>query len=154
MFSKYPVISSATMLFDSSKRPYILAHLNADGHLITVAAVHVVHPTDEKYFHMQREEFHDLTELANANPKSLIIMGDLNATSWSYGFRDLMAESNLVDTRSGRGIQPSWPTYFPPMAIPIDHCLVSPNLSVLNRSIGPNVGSDHYPVLVDLSLPR
>ena len=50
--------------------------------------------------------------------------------------------------------EPTWPTYNPLLWIPIDHCLVSPEIIVTDRQIGPDVGSDHYPIVVDLQLPH
>jgi len=40
----------------------------------------------------------------------------------------------------------------PLLGIPIDHCLVSPEIIVTKRSVGPSVGSDHYPVIIDFSI--
>jgi endonuclease/exonuclease/phosphatase (EEP) superfamily protein YafD len=57
----------------------------------------------------------------------------------------------LRDTRAGFGIQASWPTQIPPLGIPLDHCLVSPELVVLDRRLGPAVGSDHRPVILELA---
>jgi endonuclease/exonuclease/phosphatase family metal-dependent hydrolase len=47
---------------------------------------------------------------------------------------------------------PTWPTRFSPLLIPIDHCLVSATVAVVKRSVGPNIGSGHCPLLVDLAL--
>lgn len=68
-------------------------------------------------------------------------------------FRRLLARSGLIDTLRGRGYQPTWPGHFVPLWIPLDHCLVSPDLTVLDRRVGPHVGSDHRPVIVDLAFP-
>jgi endonuclease/exonuclease/phosphatase (EEP) superfamily protein YafD len=82
-----------------------------------------------------------------------IVMGDLNCTSWSPYFADLLRLSGLRDSRLGFGIQPSWTGNTRFMAIPIDHVLVSHEIDVLDRHTGSKIGSDHLPVLVDLSVP-
>ena len=79
-------------------------------------------------------------------------MGDLNTTSWSPFFSDLIEESGLRDSRKGFGIQTTWPDGLFLLRIPIDHCLVSKDISVLDRRVGPSIGSDHFPVTVDLVL--
>ena len=38
--------------------------------------------------------------------------------------------------------------------IPIDHCLHSPGIQIVRKEIGPAVGSDHYPVVVEFALRR
>jgi len=58
----------------------------------------------------------------------------------------------LKDSSLGWGIQPTWPAMFLPLRIPIDHCLVSPDLKIVRRKIGRDIGSDHLPLLVDLGL--
>jgi endonuclease/exonuclease/phosphatase family metal-dependent hydrolase len=37
--------------------------------------------------------------------------------------------------------------------IPIDHCLVSPDIDVLRMRTGRNIGSDHLPIIVDMTIP-
>jgi len=39
------------------------------------------------------------------------------------------------------------------LLIPIDHCLHSREVRIVRKQIGPDVGSDHYPVVVDFFLP-
>jgi endonuclease/exonuclease/phosphatase (EEP) superfamily protein YafD len=63
----------------------------------------------------------------------------------------------------GLGIHPTWPTpgtyrrlpklLTPLLAIPIDHCLVSHDITVSNLYVGPNIGSDHLPLVADLHIP-
>jgi endonuclease/exonuclease/phosphatase (EEP) superfamily protein YafD len=82
------------------------------------------------------------------------VVGDLNVTPWSPTFRDLLQAPGLVDTARGRGLRGTWPVCLPGMRIPIDHCLVSGDLQVLDRQVGPGVGSDHFPVMADLQPDR
>jgi endonuclease/exonuclease/phosphatase (EEP) superfamily protein YafD len=82
----------------------------------------------------------------------LILAGDFNVTGWSYWFQNMRDTMKLRDTRQGFGIQPSWPVQLPILLIPIDHVLVSEQFIVLNRRTGKNVGSDHYPVYVELAV--
>jgi endonuclease/exonuclease/phosphatase family metal-dependent hydrolase len=37
--------------------------------------------------------------------------------------------------------------------IPIDHVVVSPEVRVTDRRVGPDVGSDHLPVEATLAIP-
>jgi hypothetical protein len=82
----------------------------------------------------------------------VLLVGDLNMTSWSPFFSDLIQTSGLRDSRKGFGMQNSWPANRRLLMIPIDHILVSEGVKVLSRRIGQFNGSDHYPILLDFSL--
>ncbi len=81
-----------------------------------------------------------------------VFAGDFNATPWSPIFADLRAATGLLDSRAGFGLQASWMVGFPPFAIPIDHVLHSPDLAVIDRRVGPEIGSDHRPIVTDFAL--
>jgi endonuclease/exonuclease/phosphatase (EEP) superfamily protein YafD len=81
---------------------------------------------------------------------SRVVVGDMNTTDGSAHFQDFLRVSGLRDSRLGFGRQPSWPTDLP-FGLAIDHAFVSPDLAVVDRRLGPYVGSDHFPLVVDLA---
>ena len=84
-----------------------------------------------------------------------MVLGDLNTTPWSARYRALLDDAGLEDTRVGYGLQTSWPSFLPAvLRIPIDHVLVTPDLAAAEREVGPEVGSDHLPVWVELAVLR
>jgi endonuclease/exonuclease/phosphatase (EEP) superfamily protein YafD len=80
----------------------------------------------------------------------VILFGDLNVTPWSPYFADLLKHGGLKDTSQGRGLFGSWPSWLPGLRIPLDHCLTSPAILVADKRLGPKVGSDHLPMMIDL----
>lgn len=80
----------------------------------------------------------------------LVVVGDYNATPWSTFYQILLRSKHLYDGRTGFGPQPTWPAMLPLLYIPIDNTLMSRNLVMLSRRVGPYVGSDHFPVLNDI----
>ncbi|MGI8822393.1 MAG: endonuclease/exonuclease/phosphatase family protein [Acidimicrobiia bacterium] len=84
----------------------------------------------------------------------VIVVGDLNATPWSNGFRNLTGPGDLVNSLEGFGYGASWPTRLPAIArIPIDHVLHTRQLTVISRQLGPATeASDHRPVRVRLTM--
>jgi endonuclease/exonuclease/phosphatase (EEP) superfamily protein YafD len=84
----------------------------------------------------------------------VIIAGDLNLSPWSPYYARLVRETGLADIRKGFGLLPTWPTHLRPMMIPIDHCLVSPDISVSRVRTGEHIGSDHLPLIVDLMVAK
>jgi endonuclease/exonuclease/phosphatase family metal-dependent hydrolase len=82
----------------------------------------------------------------------VVLLGDLNLTPYSPPFDRLLGDSGLRDVMQGQGWQPTWRAGFWPLALRIDHVLVSSDLCVEDATVGPTVGSDHRPVLARLRL--
>lgn len=85
-----------------------------------------------------------------------IVLGDLNATIYSPAFADFVASAGLVDSRQGFGRLPSWnpPLELPGQWLDIDHILVRPGIAVLDRWVGPDIGSDHLPIAARVRVRR
>lgn len=151
LFSKLPIVESS----ESSKQnnfPPLLTTLQYQNKSITLFSLHPSTPKSGKGLAGRNLQFETLASVVKniATPK--IIIGDLNSSMWSPYFSKLENDSGLFSVRKGIGILPTWPTYFPPMMIPIDHCLVSSEFRVVNCRTGSNIGSDHLPLIVDLVL--
>ncbi len=95
-----------------------------------------------------------------ANGDRVVLVGDLNVTPWSASFRDVLATSGLGDSATmpaekPRVPLPTWFSIVPGIGLPIDHALVGPGLRIVERRLGPNIGSDHRPLILDLrAVPR
>jgi endonuclease/exonuclease/phosphatase (EEP) superfamily protein YafD len=89
-------------------------------------------------------------------PESVVVLGDLNITPWSPALRKLMRTlPRLKNSREGRGLFLSWPTFLPSfMRIPIDLTLVSDDIVIQDYRLGPDIGSDHFPIIATLALKK
>ncbi len=132
----------------------IIARLEIDGRPFHIIAAHVLAPTKKSYFDLRNKHLRDLAQTARALEGPVMLIGDLNITPWSPYFEDLIRESHLLDGRKGFGLQPTWPVQLAFMGIPIDHCLVSPSVAIQQWSRGPDIGSDHFPIIVDFSIQK
>ena len=65
---------------------------------------------------------------------------------------ELMRERVLAERQLR--LAASFPSDMAVLRIPVDHLLASCSIGVRERRIGPQVGSDHLPVIVDLTIPR
>src|SRR5262249_5795005 len=150
IFSRIP-LDDLTIESLGNNYPALIAKLNFGGTPITVVGIHPMSPMSQARHEFRNWQLKKAGKLLAETPGEKALLGDLNCTSWSPAFRDLLARSGLRDSRLGRGVQPSWPTGLPSLLrIPIDHCLVSGGLEVENRRTGPDIGSDHLPIVVDL----
>lgn len=123
----------------------------ADGPLTLVLA-HVRAPTSPAKAKLRNAQFGELAEMLRLDGnEAKVLMGDLNTTPWSPYYRQLAATTEMQSAALGYGYQPSWPSGFSLLKIPIDHCLVSGALRVAGFRTGPDFGSDHLPIVVDLT---
>ena len=153
-YSRIPFIESEISYFGGAGVPSVLSELQFSSKSITVLFTHPLPPGNSEYFHWRNKQLERIATLRHDFGKSLIIVGDLNTTSWSYYFKKFISRMKLKDSRTGFGVQASWPTILPYFLIPIDHCLVSENFIILDRFLGPDLGSDHYPVLIKIVFPE
>ena len=80
-----------------------------------------------------------------------VLIGDFNASPWSPIYDNVLEISDMRDSRRGFGVQATWIARFPAfLRIPIDHAFVTPDVEVIDRRVGPYVGSDHRAVVLDL----
>ncbi|MBT8213936.1 MAG: endonuclease/exonuclease/phosphatase family protein [Acidimicrobiia bacterium] len=118
---------------------------------VVVLAAHPRSPTNSDGSNKRDDLLAALTDLAAAEGEATIVVGDLNATPWSHAVRSLQDEAELRNSLQGYGLQPTWHADWRLFAIPIDHALMSQDLTTVSRSTGPANGSDHLPVTVTIS---
>jgi endonuclease/exonuclease/phosphatase (EEP) superfamily protein YafD len=129
-----------------------LAEIDRPQGTFTLIGTHAVPPASAENTRLGDEHLSHIPEIVRAAKSPVLLLGDLNATPWCSTFQQLVRESGLRDSSRGRGVQPTWPSFMPLLWIPIDHCLYGPGIKVTNKRVGPKIGSDHYPVVVDFGL--
>ncbi len=164
VFSRLPLQQPEIAFFGSANIPSIVTKLSLQGRSLTLIATHPLPPIQPDIFDQRNAQLADVADYVQSIEPPVILAGDLNLSMWSPYYRRLVNKTGLVNTRKGFGILPSWPTpgtygrdipalLLKLMSIPIDHCLVSPALGVAHIHIGSPTGSDHLPVIVDLTIP-
>ncbi|MCP4358809.1 MAG: hypothetical protein GY796_12390 [Chloroflexi bacterium] len=149
LFSRLPLTKATVWGSFPQFRPAIMAQVLVDGEPVTVIAVHPYPPLRHESWRTRNQQLAEVANFVAAQNEPVIVIGDLNTTPWSPIFRNFLEEAGLQDGRRGFGVKPTWPTHLPFMRIPLDHFLATEEISVQNFSLGPDVGSDHFPVIVD-----
>jgi len=153
LFSRFPLTDSEIVYIGSAEVPSVLATVNTGKAQLRIVATHPPPPGNRDYSHWRDEQLDRLPDyVCSARPSPLILLGDLNVTPWNYHFRRLLKRTGLKDSTQGYGFQPTWPNFNPLLRIPIDHCLHSPDIVIIDRRTGPDVCSDHYPLIVDFAI--
>lgn len=127
-------------------------HLAARLHLphapLDIIAVHLTNPIRRDIAHRIPGEIADLIARAASGGADLVLCGDCNAAGWSSWLTQLEAATGLCN--SGR-LLPSWPVRLPAaLRLPIDHVWARGRAAVLETRLGPETGSDHFPLLAEI----
>ena len=80
-----------------------------------------------------------------------IVAGDLNDVAWSHVTRLFRRLSDMLDPRIGRGLYATFNARRPLLRWPLDHIFFTEDFRVVRLERMGFIGSDHYPILVELS---
>jgi endonuclease/exonuclease/phosphatase (EEP) superfamily protein YafD len=158
VLSRWP-LTPPEPLFDGSTRAVGLATtVDVGGSALRLIAVHASWPTGPA---AARERAANLARVARfaaaaageaADPRPVVVAGDLNVSPFSPHFARLLRDGRLRSAAQGYWL-PTWPIQLLPAGIQIDHVLVSAAIGVRAIRRGPAIGSDHLPVVADLAVP-
>ena len=156
VFSKLPIedFSIIDAASGHADLPIIRAQIKFHDRPVDVIGLHFLSPLDSNRMALRNLQFRQLAKALSARSGPRIVVGDFNCTSWSNHFREFLRQTQLRDSRQGFGLQATWAPKYLPLQIPIDHALVSKEIHVDARQIGERNGSDHRPVIIDLSISR
>jgi endonuclease/exonuclease/phosphatase (EEP) superfamily protein YafD len=150
LFTRWPILSVEPVdLGPHGSRASQMTLLWRDRK-VAVLGVHLHWPVTPGSYRLRRGELEAVASIARLHDGPLLVTGDLNVTPWSQSFRQLLSATGLADCALGHGLLATWPTQFPPLALRIDHCLMSRHWQSVDVRTGPRLGSDHLPTIADL----
>ena len=155
IFSKLPLTDSQTyqLTGEVTDAPMVTAEFMVGDQKLRLAGVHAFSPMTAFRLKLRNEQLSEAVEILKPSGTPTIVMGDYNCVPWSPFLDDFLKKTGYRDSRVGFGYQGSWNArYRWPALIPIDHAFVSPEVHVHDRYIGQAAGSDHYPVVVEVSI--
>lgn len=83
--------------------------------------------------------------------QSAIVLGDLNDVGWSRTTNLFQEVSGLLDPRKGRGLYSTFDATSSIWRYPLDYLFHSDDFRIVELRILPEIGSDHFPLLLELS---
>jgi endonuclease/exonuclease/phosphatase (EEP) superfamily protein YafD len=154
LFSRIPPQQLEIHDFLAPEIPSIVMTFLLGSETVTLVGTHPLPPRSYMYTTCRNEQMKRIATFFSNRTGHNILTGDLNTPPWAPLFQQLLQEGGLRDTGVGRGLHVTWPQHaWWLLGLPLDHFLVSPGWNVISRTVGPEVGSDHYPVVVTLGLP-
>ncbi|HUR59624.1 MAG TPA: endonuclease/exonuclease/phosphatase family protein [Opitutaceae bacterium] len=121
-----------------------------DGTPLHVLAVHPLPPVGNFNWRARNHHFAAMARWSQSGQGNAVIVGDLNCTPWSPFFRQLLRDSATRHAREGTGLLASWPVGASVLSIPLDTVLTQEKVHVISARTGPDLGSDHRAVIVQL----
>ena len=133
-------------------RPSILVRFEINGSAVQYIATHPATPMTPESAQARNDQLMALCEVFDP-ASARIFTGDFNLTPWSPRFQDVTASAGVTDGARGFGAGPTWCQLPTPLGgIKIDHFLISEDIFVSRLRVGPDLGSDHRPVIADLKI--
>lgn len=157
LFSKLPLQDAQVwqLTADQTDVPALSAEVKVGDRSLRLAGLHTMSPTSSLRMDLRNDQMNEIADLLAESNEPTILMGDFNCTPWSPFFKDVIGKCGYRDSRRGQGYLASWNLDTPALFwIPIDHGLVSQEVHVHQRSVGKACGSDHRPMIIELSVGK
>ncbi|MEM1300564.1 MAG: endonuclease/exonuclease/phosphatase family protein [Pseudomonadota bacterium] len=155
IWSKFPMSAGALMLEDQIEPTGAMAMVDlGGGREALIVGLHLAHSAVGN----QEVQIRALGTLLDGRPHPRILLGDFNATPWSWAMHQV---AELSETQRVPGYRITWAGAYPsfagdipaPIGQPIDHILVSPDMGVQSVETLDIPGSDHLAVKATLLIP-
>jgi endonuclease/exonuclease/phosphatase (EEP) superfamily protein YafD len=161
LFSRWPIVEQKIHNLDYQGGHIIEALLQSPhaNKPVQIFALHPASPRDANLWHLRNAALETVAQLVSRSPLNYkIIIGDLNITPWSTHFKRLQQDSLLTNTSNAFTYIPSWsynqtsPFLRLLSSAYIDHCLISPHFTLLNKITEKIQGSDHLLIVTELGM--
>jgi endonuclease/exonuclease/phosphatase (EEP) superfamily protein YafD len=132
---------------DLEDQGLLMVHVAQPGLPFTLMGVHPDHAIERRGLRPQRALLELLAEAIRTTKGPIAVADDFNTTPWSSEFRHFLEVSGLDIPLLRRGTFPSrlgW------AGLPIDHVLAGQGVRLRKITPGPDVGSDHRPIVASL----
>ena len=152
VFSRISGLKAQDVSLGVMDLPSVKVNFSWSGCSWTLMTTHPLPPINSQFYLWRNLQLEKAAKEIAELKGNILLLGDLNMTMWSGEFTKVERISGLRNGRRGFGILASWPAGLGVFGIPLDHCLVSSEIRVLDIRTGSPVGSDHLPLIVQISL--
>ncbi len=149
LFSKYPIVGHVLVPSRFHGITMVQVTLDVEGRELLFFGMHPPSPLSADFSEARDDAFKELAKQLLGETRPVVVAGDFNATPWSHAVAPLQ-NVGLRNSMLGRGFSATWRRNIPLVAIPIDQILLSGPIGTEARWTGPDLGSDHWPVVGDL----
>ncbi|MBA3639209.1 MAG: endonuclease/exonuclease/phosphatase family protein [Acidobacteria bacterium] len=156
LYSRFPLVQPQVRFLAAEDIPSITARIRLpSGDHVQFYGVHPRPPRPGDDTGDRDTELARIAREIRALRRPAILAGDLNDVAWSRTSRQLQQTAALRDPRVGRGLFATFNANLPAgFRWPLDHVFVSDDFALCALERPGDIGSDHFPLLVDVLLQR
>lgn len=149
LYSKHPLIISETHEWGAYHIPSITATvLSKDSPPVHVIGIHTMPPLNDMMAQSNRAQLQEVSKHALKTDGPVVIMGDFNATPWSYSYQSVFSGNDFYHAWGDMRPIGTWlPNFIG--GIFIDHILVK-NMIAMDWKVSEDVGSDHRAISANI----
>ena len=154
LFSRLPLLEARVEFLVQDDVPSVFAVLELGGDRVVLRGLH---PRPPEPLRNQDSTPRDAElvlvgrMIAKEKGAPTIVAGDLNDVAWSATTQLFLRLSGLLDPRMGRGLYNTYNARNPLVRWPLDHLFHSNHFRLVELRRCGDIGSDHFPVLIELS---
>jgi endonuclease/exonuclease/phosphatase (EEP) superfamily protein YafD len=153
LYSKYPLCETVVHPNGVSNIETITTTVQSNAGEFSLVAAHPVRPGLRHGNRLNEQELSTIGTIVQSLQGDVVVIGDLNTTMWSDGYKKFVTETKLRNLRQGIGVMPTYGFMFKPIfSIPIDHCLVLGNVNGVSFNSMSLDGSDHEAIIANLAM--
>ena len=150
LLSKSLLSDSNITYYGASETPLLRAKVKINGTEYSLYSAHPKPALSKKWYEERLSYFNIIEGVMNDDRDHKIMLGDFNSVPWENHFTQFLENTKMKSTLNDCGYKVTWPVYFLPMGIPMDHVLVSNDVEYKDLKVGPSCGSDHYPMSINV----
>jgi len=134
--------------------PSFHCHMRLGKHKVRFYGLHPEppFPTQSTTTVERDAEILTVAKMIAENEEAAIVAGDLNDVAWSFTTVLFQKISRMLDPRIGRGFFSTFHARRFWARWPLDHIFVSKHFELVKIARLPYVGSDHFPILIEVTL--
>jgi endonuclease/exonuclease/phosphatase (EEP) superfamily protein YafD len=154
LFSRLPLLEARVEFLVQDDVPSVFAVFELAGEQVVLRGLHPRPPEplrDQDSTPRDAELVLVGRSIAKQDGAPTVVAGDLNDVAWSDTTQLFLRLSGLLDPRMGRGFYNSYNARNPLVRWPLDHVFHSNHFRLVELRRCEDIGSDHFPVLIELS---
>lgn len=155
LYSKFPLkTTEINFLVEDSVPSFYTKVILPSGKVFNLHSIHPKPPKPGSLTYERDTELFIVGKRIKKEGEPTIVVGDLNDVAWSRTTKKFKEYSGVLDPRKGRGLYNTFNVNWPLLKYPLDHFFFTTHFQLISMKKLGDIGSDHFPMFTEVSLPE